>query len=54
MNLLNLRSVASQIGFSVKSVRKLIASGQLRGVKILGEWRVDEDDLAMFVARRRT
>jgi excisionase family DNA binding protein len=54
MNLLTLREVADQIGFAPKTVRKLIHSGQLRGVEILGEWRVDQDDLDLFVTRRRT
>jgi hypothetical protein len=54
MNLLSIRAVAAQIGFSPKSVRKLITSGALHGIKILGEWRIDEDDLALFVKRNRT
>jgi len=54
MNLLSVREAASQLGFAPKTVRKFIKTGQLRGARIGREWRVDQDDLDLFVARRRT
>ena len=52
--LLKLKAVAQELAVSVKTVRKLITAGALRGVKIGRVWRVDQEDLAVFVARRRT
>ena len=53
MNLLSVREAASQLGFAPKTVRKLIKTCSLLGVRIGREWRVDRDDLYLFVARRR-
>lgn len=52
MNLLTIREVADQLGLAPKTVRKLIALGQLRGVKIGRQYRVDQDELDIFVQRR--
>jgi excisionase family DNA binding protein len=54
MNLLSMREAASQLGFAPKPMRKLIRAGPLRGVRIGRKWRVDQDDLDLFVVRRRT
>ena len=52
MNLLTTREVAEQIGRSLKTVRKLILSGQLRGVKQGREYFVDQDEVDLYVQRR--
>jgi excisionase family DNA binding protein len=52
MNLLSTREVAEQIGHSVKTVRKLIRSRQLRGVLQGREYFVDQDDVELYVKRR--
>ena len=52
LNLLTIRAAAAQLGYAPKTVRKFIHSGQLRGVRIGREWRVDQDELALFVKRR--
>jgi excisionase family DNA binding protein len=52
MRLMNTREVASQISRSVKYVRKLILTGQLRGVKQGREYFVDADALEIYVNRR--
>ncbi len=54
MNLLTIREVADQLGLAPKTVRKLIHGGQLRGVRLGRQWRVDEDELDLFVKRRIT
>ena len=52
--LLKILEVAAELGLAPKTIRKLIASGQLRGVRIGRVWRVDSDELALFVKRRTT
>jgi excisionase family DNA binding protein len=52
MNLLTVREVADQLSLAPKTVRRLILSGQLRGVKLGREYRVDQDELDVFVQRR--
>jgi len=52
--LLKILEVAAELGLAPKTIRKLIASGQLRGVRIGRQWRVDEDELTLFVKRRTT
>ena len=54
MILLSVREVASQLGLAPKTVRKLIRTGSLRGVRIGRTWRVGKSDLDLFVERRRT
>ena len=54
MQLLTLREAAKQLAVAPKTVRKLIKTGPLRGIRIGREWRVDQDDLDLFVRRRRT
>jgi excisionase family DNA binding protein len=52
VNLLTIRDAAAQLGFAPKTVRRFIHSGQLHGVRIGREWRVDQDELNLFVKRR--
>lgn len=52
MNLLTIREAADQLGLAPKTVRKLILSRQLRGIKLGREYRVDQDELDVFVRRR--
>lgn len=52
MLLRTLREVAAQLSCSVKYVRALIARGHLRAVRLGREWRVDQDELDLFVRRR--
>jgi len=52
--LLKILQVAAELGLAPKTIRRLIASGQLRGIKIGRVWRVDSDELDLFVKRRMT
>jgi excisionase family DNA binding protein len=52
--LLKLLQVATELGLAPKTVRKLIHSGQLRAVRSGRQWRVDSDELALFIRRRTT
>ena len=54
MKLLTIHDTAKQLALAPKTVRRWVKEGKLRGVWLGREWRVDEDDLAVFVARRRT
>lgn len=55
MPLLSVATVAERLALSVKQVRRLISAGELPHVK-LGHRsvRVEEEDLAAFVAARRS
>jgi excisionase family DNA binding protein len=52
--LLTILEVAAELGLASKTIRALIKRGELRGVRIGHEWRVDRDDLDLFLKRRRT
>jgi excisionase family DNA binding protein len=52
--LLKILEVAAELGLAPKTIRALIKRGDLRGVRIGRLWRVDRDDLDLFIARRRT
>jgi excisionase family DNA binding protein len=54
MQLYTIKQVTKQTGMSPNTVRKYIKSGLLHGIKIGRKWKIDQDDLALFVARRRT
>jgi excisionase family DNA binding protein len=45
---------AKHLSVAKKTIIKLIKTGKLPGIRLGREWRVDQDDLAVFVARRRT
>jgi excisionase family DNA binding protein len=52
--LLKILQVAAELGLAPKTVRKLIHAGQLRAVRLGRLWRVDSDELALFIRRRMT
>ena len=54
MKLLTVRDTAKQLALAPKTVRRWIIEGTIRGVKLGRHWRIDSDDLAVFIARRRT
>lgn len=47
------KAVAERLDVSVKTVTRLMNSGQLRFHKIGGQVRISEEDLAAFMAARR-
>jgi excisionase family DNA binding protein len=51
--LLKILQVAMELGLAPKTIRKLIARGELRAIRLGRQWRVDTDDLAVFIERRR-
>lgn len=52
--LLKILQVAAELGLAPKTIRVMIKRGELRGVKLAREWRVDADELALFIRRRTT
>jgi excisionase family DNA binding protein len=46
---LSVAEVAGQFGFSPKHVRRLLAAGELSGVRLGREWRIDHDALDRLV-----
>ena len=52
--LLRILQVAAELGLAPKTIRALIKRGELRGVRLGRQWRVDSDELALFIRRRTT
>jgi excisionase family DNA binding protein len=52
--LLKIKQVAAELGLAAKTVRAWIKVGVLPGVRLGREWRVDSDELALFIRRRTT
>jgi excisionase family DNA binding protein len=51
---LTIKQVAERLGFNEKTVRRWIASGELKAHKFAAAVRISEDDLRAFLALRRT
>ncbi len=49
-NYINVREAARQIGVHKESLRRLLKLGNPPGVKIGGQWFIDKEQLALFVA----
>ena len=52
--LLTILQVAAELGLAPKTIRALIKRDELRGVRLGRQWRVDSDELALFIRRRTT
>ena len=50
--LLKILQVAMELGLAPKTIRAMIKRGEIRGVKLSRAWRVDSDELALFIRRR--
>jgi excisionase family DNA binding protein len=44
--------VAAELGLAPKTIRAMIKRGELRAVRLKREWRIDSDELALFIRRR--
>lgn len=51
--LVSIKEVATQLNVSTKTVRRLIASGELHVHRLGRQIRIAEDDLTVFLAKRR-
>ena len=51
--LLKILQVAMELGLAPKTIRKYILAGELRAIRLGRQWRVDTDDLAVFIEKRR-
>jgi excisionase family DNA binding protein len=51
--LLSVATVASHLGVSTKTVRRLLKDGQLPNLRVGRQIRISERDLADFLARSR-
>jgi excisionase family DNA binding protein len=50
-NLYTAKQTAAVLGFKPETIRLLLISGRLKGIKLVGdEWRVRPDDLRAFIA----
>jgi excisionase family DNA binding protein len=52
--LLELLQVAAELGMAPKTIRALIKRGEIRGVRLGRQWRIDSDELALLIRRRTT
>lgn len=52
--LLKILQVAMELGLAPKTIRAMIKRKELRGIRLKREWRIDSDDLALFIRRRTT
>jgi excisionase family DNA binding protein len=50
--LLKIKQAAAELGIAAKTLRKWIKTGQLKAVRLGRQWRVDADELALFIRRR--
>jgi excisionase family DNA binding protein len=51
--LLSVDEAAERLSIHAVSVRRLIAKGQLKGIRVLGALRIDQRDLDSFIEGRR-
>lgn len=51
--LLTLKQTAEQLSVSIRTVRRWVKAGELPAIKLGSQWRIDPDDLALFLFRRR-
>lgn len=49
-NYVNVRDAARHIGIHEESLRRLLRQGNLPGAKIGGQWFIDKEQIALFVA----
>lgn len=51
---MRLEDVADELGFSAPATRKLLNSGELRGIKVGGRgiWRVERSEFEAFIQRQ--
>jgi putative molybdopterin biosynthesis protein len=45
--------VAERLQVSAFTVRRLLRDGDLRGVRIRGQWRIGEKDIEAFIEKHR-
>ncbi len=48
------KQVADALGLSVRSVDRLVSSGALKAVRVLGRVRFSADDLSSFITNQKT
>ena len=53
MALLSVSEAAAESGLSGSRIRKAIAAGQIRAVRLEGMWLIDSESLAEFIDERR-
>ncbi len=50
--LLTIEEVARILRISVQTVRRMIDEGELRAIKIRGQWRIKREDLQNYIDRK--
>ena len=49
---ISISKVGKRLGVSVRTARKIVASGDLRAHRIRRQWRVFEEDLREYLAKQ--
>ena len=52
--LLTVKQVAAQLNTTTRTVQKWLQTGQLKGMKLVREWRIKQSDLDDWLERRET
>lgn len=42
---ISLAEAAGRLGVSVRTIRRMIDAGEIRGFKVLGQWRIRESEI---------
>lgn len=51
-NFLSPKEIAHKLGLHVCTVQNWLRAGKLRGVRLVGSWRVNPEDLSKFIERQ--
>ncbi len=50
--MLTIEDVAKRLNVSVATVRRLIDDGELKAIKVRGQWRIREEDYEAYLRRQ--
>lgn len=54
MALMTTAQAAEFLGITPRTIRTLIKNGEIPAVKIISEYRIDEEDLSAFIRKNKT
>ena len=52
--LLTLKEAAARLNVSLTTIRRMIYDGELKGIKVRGDWRIDPVDLEEYIRRNKS
>lgn len=54
MALITTTAAAQELGVTPRTIRNLIKSGLLPAVRVMSEYRIDENDITRFISANKT